>query len=466
MVQYAVEGEATRSVETLAYFDKLAVIVEVLLPTLAKGTVLRRPTMMALTAWLDMDARAVRRLQKIRDKYGNGPLRLSIFGRKHALILSKDDLGRVLSDAPAPFTPASDEKSATLRHFEPHVSLLSHGEDRVKRRRLNDEALESTCPNHTFAARFEKIAEEEANALLAYAGPTLTWEEFSPAWDRIVRRIVLGDAARDDTRLTDLLKELRGAGNWASLRGRKKRVFSAYMERLERHLSRAEPGSLAAALANAPKSDASAPLNQATHWIFAFDAGAIATFSTLALLSTHPEQKERALREAAALGQRPADPARPSHPFLRACLLEALRLWPTTMIVHRKSTEETTWENGVLPAEISVLLFAPYFHRDDRTLPHANGFAPDIWKDDPGRPRLPLIPFSAGPGVCPGRHVVLLAGSATLAALLKDRDIAHAEGQPLGPHADLPGTLNHFALEIGFSPRPATPPAGDAVTAP
>lgn len=457
-MQYAVGDEVARSVETLGYVDKLAVVFEVLLPTVAKGTVLRRPAMMALAAWLDMDARAVRRLQKIRDKYGDGPLRLSVFGQKHALILTKNDLARVLSDAPGPFTPASDEKTATLRHFEPHVSLLSHGEDRLERRRLNDEALESACPKHTFAPRFEKIAEEEANALLGYAGPTLTWEEFSPAWDRIVRRVVLGDAARDDTRLTDLLKKLRGDGNWASLRPRNKQVFSAYMRRLEQHLARAEPGSLAAALAKAPKSETSAPLSQATHWIFAFDAGAIATFTALALLATHPQQKDRALREAAE-GETSTVSDRPSRPFLRSCLLESLRLWPTTMIVHRKSTEATTWENGVLPAGVSVLLFAPYFHRDDRMLPHANRFAPDTWNDEPGSPKLPLMPFSAGPGVCPGRHVVLLAGSAMLAALLKDHDVVpHPGGQHLSPHADLPGTLNHFALEIGIPARCTTRP--------
>jgi hypothetical protein len=76
--------------------------------------------------------------------------------------------------------------------------------------------------------------------------------------------------------------------------------------------------------------------------------------------------------------------------------------------------------------------------------------------DGPGRTKLPFIPFSAGPGVCPGRHIVLLAGSAMLAAILKAREVRLAGGHPLTPGADLPGSLNHFALEIDV----ATPRAG------
>lgn len=449
MVQSVMHDEAVSTVETIGYLDKLKVIAEVLLPTMAKGVVLRRPTMMALAERFDIDKRAVRRLKSLREKYGSGPLMLSVLGRKHALILAKGDLIRVLADAPASFSPASDQKRAMLGHFEPHVSLTSRGVDRVERRRLNDEALESGCPNHSFAARFAKVASEEARALLAYAGPTLTWDEFSPVWDRIVRRVVLGDAARDDTHLSYLLKTLRGDGNWASLRSRNTRVFDAYMRRLNQHLARAEPGSLAAALAKAPKTANSEPGSQATHWIFAFDAGAIAAFSALALLATHPDQRLRAVREAEDVAA--GDGSSPSLPFLRSCVLEALRLWPTTMIVHRKSTEETSWDSGVLPAGISVLLFAPYFHREDGAVANANTFAPDIWMDDPGRTKLPLIPFSAGPGLCPGRHIVLLTAAALLGEMVKTREIGLAGGHRLEPGSDLPGTLNHFALEIDIA---------------
>jgi hypothetical protein len=205
---------APRGLPTIDFSDKLAVIVDVLLPTVAKGVLLRRATITNLASRFDADKRAVRRLQKIHEKYGDGPVLLRVLGRQHALVLSQESLRRVLKEAPVPFTPASDEKSAALKHFEPHVSLISEPGDRAVRRRVNDQALESTCPNHSSAKNFVRVAQEEGRALLAAAGGSLTWNEFSPAWDRIVRRVVLGDGARDDTNLSAMLKSLRADGNW------------------------------------------------------------------------------------------------------------------------------------------------------------------------------------------------------------------------------------------------------------
>lgn len=435
-----------RDLPTISFADKLAVIVDVLLPTTAKGVLLRRRRITRLASQLDADKRAVNRLQKIRDTYGDGPVLLSILGRQHALVLSQDDLKRVLADAPVPFTPASDEKSAALKHFEPHVSLISESGERAVRRKVNDQALESTCPNHSFALNFVRVAREEAQALLATAGSTITWNEFSPVWDRIVRRVVLGDGARRDIELSAMLKSLRADGNWSFLRPRNTAKRKAYINRLEKHLMRAEDGSLAAALAKTPKPDGAAPCSQATHWIFAFDAGAIAAFSALALIATHENVRSRAIEEALAAPTQQGPS--PMFPFLRSCLLEALRLWPTTMIVHRQTTEPTSWNGATMAEGTSLLLFAPYFHRDDRRLQFANRFAPEIWMDGPGQTKLPLIPFSAGPGECPGRHVVLLAGSALLAQLLASSSFDLVGSQSLNPQQELPGTLDHFSLEL------------------
>lgn len=443
-----------RNLPTIAFADKLAVIIDVLLPTTAKGVLLRRRAITRLASQFNADKRAVKRLQKIHDKYGDGPVLLSLLGRQHALVLSQEDLRRVLAGAPVPFSPATDEKSAALMHFEPHVSLISESGDRAVRRRLNDQALESTCPNHSLALNFVRVAREEAQALLATAGSSITWNEFSPAWDRIVRRVVLGDGAHDDTELSALLKSLRADGNWSFLHPRNTAKRKAYMARLEKHLVRAEAGSLAAALAKAPKPDGAAPCSQATHWIFAFDAGAIAAFSTLALLATHEDVRGRAIEEARAA---PAEQTRnPMFPFLRSCLLEALRLWPTTMIVHRQTTEATSWDGATMAEGTSLLLFAPYFHRDDRRLPFANRFAPEIWVDEPGGTKLPLIPFSAGPGECPGRHIVLLVGSALLAQILASTSFELVGGQSVSHQQELPGTLDHFSLELrvrAFDPQ-------------
>jgi cytochrome P450 len=77
------------------------------------------------------------------------------------------------------------------------------------------------------------------------------------------------------------------------------------------------------------------------HWLFAFDAAGIAAYRTLALLATHPGATDLARRELAG-----TDPALP---YLRACVLEAVRLWPTTLVVLRDGTDATEWDGETLP---------------------------------------------------------------------------------------------------------------------
>src|SRR4051812_35550110 len=121
--------------------DTIALVMEVLLPTIAQGAIIRRPTMVRLADRLQLDRRAVRRLVRLRDRYGPGPMLIRLPGRTEAIVLSAHDVRRVLEETPDPFDPASDEKRAALDHFQPRGVLISHGAQRVARRALNDEAL-------------------------------------------------------------------------------------------------------------------------------------------------------------------------------------------------------------------------------------------------------------------------------------------------------------------------------------
>src|SRR5215213_7883215 len=107
--------------------DTLAVIADVALPTIAKGVILRRPSTVALAERLQLDRRAVRRMQALRDRYGTGPLLLPIPGRLQAVILDPEHVKRVLDESPEPFAAATVEKRAALSHFEPRGVLISHG---------------------------------------------------------------------------------------------------------------------------------------------------------------------------------------------------------------------------------------------------------------------------------------------------------------------------------------------------
>ncbi len=426
--------------------DSLGVISEVFLPTVSKGLIIRRPKVVAMAERLGLDRRAVRRMQRIRDKYAPGPLLIHFPGQPRALILSPDHVHRVLDESPEPFATASSLKREALVHFEPKMALVSHGYKRAERRRFNEEVLDTGQAMHRLAETFLSIVSEEAEQLLAKTrhGEELTWDLFAATWFPMVRRIVLGDAARDDEELRELLDSLRSNANWAFLHPKQKELRERFHDRLQAHLARAEPGSLAGVMAATHTTEVTAPNHQAAQWLFAFDPAGINTFRTLALLASHPEHADRAREEIRGRN----GTAQQELPYLRSCLLEGLRLWPTTPMVLRESTRETTWESGIMPAETSILIFAPLFHRDDQHLPYADRFEPEIWLENRTAEDWPLIPFSGGPGMCPGRNLVLLVGSAMLAELLAGRQVRLKPPTRLDPNQPLPATLNNYSLRF------------------
>ncbi|TYB42491.1 cytochrome P450 [Actinomadura chibensis] len=426
--------------------DTLRIAGTVLVPAVARGVLARRPRVVALAEALRADRRAGRLLRRLRGRYGPGPLLLALPGRSFALVLSPRDVERLLTGSPEPFALATKEKRAALGHFQPHGVLVSRGAERADRRRFNEEVLGTGEPVHPHAgALVPKIREEAAGlaGAVALAG-RLDWADFRMAWWRMARRVVLGDAARDDSEVSDLLTTLRMDANWAFAHPRRRRTRREFFRRLSRYLDDPEPGSLAGLMAGVPASEATEPADQVPQWLFAYESTALAAFRTLALLAAHPEHAERARREAEA--------GEADMPFLRACVLESLRLWPTTMTILRDSTRPTEWAGRTLPTGTGFLIHTPFLQRDEENLPYADFFEPGVWLDGTAERDRAVVPFSDGPGKCPGRHLALLSASHFLAVPLRDFDLRQDAGLRLSRDRPLPRTLSPFRL--GFDARP------------
>jgi cytochrome P450 len=432
--------------------DSLKVLLGVVTPTVAMGPIIRRPKVMRPAERLDFAGNAVKAMQKLRDDCGNGPLMIAVPFRHQAVLLDPAHVRRVLDETPEPFATASTEKQAALRHFEPKGALISHGHERTVRRRINEETLQHSDPIHSMSDRFLSIVDEEIHELLDRANPAgeLRWSDFYAAWFRIVRRVAFGSEARDDEQITILMEKLRAAGNWAFFRPVRSDLRAELHGRIRHYLDKSEPGSLAALMSSRVKTSLSEPENQIPQWLFAFDPAGMATFRGLALLTSHSTYLERAHEEAESVQ---------SHrPLLRATILESLRLWPTTPMILRQTTRETKWEHGIMPARTGILIYAPFFHRDETRIPFAHAFNPDLWiQDDPevkgDAPRAwPFVPFSSGTGVCPGRNLVLLLTSNTLARILARREIQLQQPWRMQP-GKLPGTLDHFTLRFLIGPE-------------
>lgn len=444
----SVNTRRNQPIPSASVVDTMAFIMQVGLPTFIKGAIIRRRKIVGAAERLGLDDRAVGRMQKLRAKYGDGPLMLKIPGRKQAVLLGPDDVRRVLDQSPEPFSTATLEKRAALNHFEPKLALVSRGPLRTERRQFNERVLEPGCPVHGMAISLLAVVEDEIGGLASQARQSgeLTWDAFFDRWMRMVMRLVFGAGGRDDDELSGLLEKLRYRANFAFLRPKDYRSRDRLHAMINAHLRRAESGSLSEAIARHVESEETAPSHQVTQWLFAFDPAGMATFRALALLAAHPEQAARAVAE---IRRDPAE--RGELPFLRACMLESLRLWPTAPAILRETTADVTWDSGIMPEGTGIIIYAPYFHRDDRRLDHAHRFYPDFWLDEELRQNWPFIPFSSGPAICAGHNLVQMVTSAALAALLRDGPVELVPPTRLGTTARLPGTLDNYKLRFRFA---------------
>lgn len=412
----------------------------------------RAVTTLADLGSASIDARAVRRTQQLREEFGAGPVELVLPGRRMLVVLDPDDIGRVLAGAPHPFHPANREKRKTLEWFQPHGVPISQGPIRQQRRDLNDSALDSGAEMHRLAGVFADVITAEARELVDVVTTrgTMDANQFMATWWRIVRRVALGDRARDDEEITDALLRLRRAGNWSFLSLPHYRKRAKFLERLYDYAEDPQIGTLAATVAEVSTSGAVDPVGELPQWLFAFDAAGMAQLRALAVLATHPAAMVRAIEDAAEPGRLRL------RPFLRACLLESVRLWPTTPTILRETTENTTWRGGAVTIEkgAGLMIVTPAFHRDPQLLPFANDFVPDIWLDGRARSYPQLVPFSAGPAECPGRNLVLFTTSTLLGNLLSALDFRLISTPQLSPDEPLPVTLNQNGVEFAVITAP------------
>ncbi|MFN3006082.1 cytochrome P450 [Mycolicibacterium wolinskyi] len=416
--------------------------------SISAGVIARRRPVLRLLERMQADTRAVKRLQRLRRQFGRGPVELVIPGRRIVVVLDPDDVGTVLSRSPQPFDPANRKKRKALQWFQPHGVLISQGAIRSRRRAVNDAALDSGSDLHRLADAFATKIADEARDLVSEATSLghLDSSMFMSAWWRLVRRLALGERARDDEAITDDLLRLRKAGNWSFLALPHYRARAQFTERLYGYAEDPEPGTLVGALAETPAAGAVDPVGQMPQWLFAFDAAGMALLRAIAVLATHPVHLNRAVDDC-------AEPERPlPRPYLRSCVLESVRLWPTTPTILRDTTEDTHWRDGADQFTIrkgaGVMIVTPAFHRDESLLPFAHDFTPDIWLDGRARRYPQLVPFSAGPAECPGRNLVLFSTS-TLAANLLSRMRFELRSTPRpAPGEPLPMTLNQLDLEF------------------
>jgi len=144
-----------------------------------------------------------------------------------------------------------------------------------------------------------------------------------------------------------------------------------------------------------------------------------------ALLSWHPEVRERVREEAReVLGD-----GTPRHEHVRdldyteRAFREAIRLYPAAWAVFRSTEEEVRLGDYAIPPGSSVILPQWSIHRDPRYFEDTETFDPDRWaRRKPGNVEA-YFPFSSGPHACIGQGFALSGATLVLAGLAREFDV-------------------------------------------
>jgi cytochrome P450 len=427
-------------------------------PSLLRGALIPQPFWTELAVRLDTGRWAVATVDRLCRRYGGRSVLLRGALGDTLLILTTEDVRRVLDSPVELFSVDAREKVRALAPFAPDALNASAPPLRVHRRPFNEAVLEYGHEPHRFAERFLAIAGEEIATMLA-GGGTLDYERSLAAFRRINRRCLLGDAAADDTELSEEHGRLRQDGNWLGLkvwnRGRDAKLRASMDERIRGYVAAAEPGTLVSLFPSAPQAPETDPNGQVPFWLMALDAVRNVVANALALLATDPAARMRAREEIAAADTghgRATVAGLGDLRFVRACIQESIRLWPAAPTLVRRTTTATTWSGTTVPAGTRVLIPAAVLHRA-RTSPDADRLAPERWLDGSGDTDWSLNLFSRGGAQCAGRNLALVLATASLAELLRQADFELLDPR-LRPDRPLPYAINPLATRFAVRSAP------------
>jgi cytochrome P450 len=163
----------------------------------------------------------------------------------------------------------------------------------------------------------------------------------------------------------------------------------------------------------------------ATFLIAGHETTALSLSYTLALLSWHPEARERVRAEAreALEGGPPTYDDLESLAFTKRVYREGLRLYPPAWAVFRRATGDVRLGEYGLPKGAAVILPQWSVHRDERYFESPEQFDPDRWARRRPAEVEAYFPFSSGPHSCIGQQFALSGATLVLARLVEAFDI-------------------------------------------
>ncbi|MFL6089695.1 MAG: cytochrome P450 [Aeromicrobium sp.] len=421
------------------------------IPNVAQGLFRKREAVVTVVSKLPAEALAYRLVEGLARKYGPDPFWVRVGAEETLLLTHPDDIRTVLGGSPSPFAADPEAKRKGMAAFQPDALTISRGDVWAKRRAFAEAVLKPESPAHPLARRFATIAVETADHLLAGEGP-LRFDDLNAAFQRLARRVVFGDAAADDTELTAQLGELMAAGN--KMPGKPAAGYDRFHAHIAAYVDTPDANALTGMIAGAPADAETDVPGQLIHWLFAMgDTLPTNLFRVLALLATHPDALQRARDEIGSKKLTTVKTVTEST-YLAGCILEAMRLWPTTALFGRVQAEDYRWENGQkTPAGTPLLIHNLFNHRNRGRIPYADDFAPQEWSEGNAGSDWSFNFFSHGPQGCPGAGLSIFLGQAFLGQLVTQAEPKLTAGPRLRRNQRLPYAFDVYPAEISLAPR-------------
>jgi cytochrome P450 len=426
--------------------DGVRFTAQIGVPSVVLGLFAKRELPTRLSATLHGDQLGYQLVEGLVRRLGPDPFWIRVAKDEALLVHHPDDIKIVLGGSPEPFASDPDTKRKGMAAFQPHALTISRGDLWANRRRFAEAVLDTGAPLHRLAPQLLAVVRDEARTL----PETIRWDDLHQTFQRITRRVVFGDAAADDTALTKQLGDLMSAGN--RMPGKPAPGYDAFISQVQHYVDAAEDGSLCALVAGAPADADTDRAGQLVHWLFAMgDTLPANLLRTLALLATHPE-----VLSAVRVALDGTDLGRPEtitdQLYLAGCIQEAMRLWPTTQLFGRVTTEDVRFPTGaVLPAGKQALIYNVFNHRNRDRIGYADRFAPEEWVTGDAADDWSFNFFSHGPQGCPGAGLSIYLGQALLAHLVTANDL-ELTGASLDPGRRLPYSLDIYGLGIRCAP--------------
>jgi cytochrome P450 len=126
-------------------------------------------------------------------------------------------------------------------------------------------------------------------------------------------------------------------------------------------------------------------------------------------------------------------------------LEEAMRLWPTTPLLAREVTRDTTLAGEEVSEGTQVMILNTFNHRDPDRVDDADRLTPERWAN--GQRDYRFNHLSNGAQDCPGGPLVLLLGKTVLARMLERFQLT-LEDPKLYPGEPLPHMLDFFSVRF------------------